>query len=169
MKPKGHRIPPCQCPGEAISLRLAPDGEMHLGSTTLPRLFDDFTVVAADPAGVKRSYDCIVTNVLGDSVRMLCHDNRISLPWDVMKQVVFYILFGLDYLHNLKGIIHGGEATCFTPISISYRLCRSYHGQHSFGLAFKPRYDYQRISIISRLIARYVGVNYNTYPQHGYA
>ena len=98
---------------------------MHPGGTILPRLFDDFTLEAADPGGVKRSYDCIVTNVLGDSVRMLCHNNRISLPWDVMKQVVFSLLLGLDYLHNLKGVIHGGEATRVTPVSILFQLCRS--------------------------------------------
>ena len=165
MTPKGHRrIPPCRCPGEAVSLRLAWDGEMHPGSTILLWLFNDFTLEAADPLGIKHSYDCIVTNVLGNSVRMLCHNNQISLPWDVMKQVVFYILLGLDYLHNLKGVIHEGEATCVTPISILYQLCRSSNGQHSFGLAFKPWCDFRRISIISWPIARYIRASYNTCP-----
>lgn len=83
---------------------------MHPGSTILPQLFDDFTFEVDGAAGVKCSYECIVTNVLGQSVRMLCHKNRISLPWDAMKQIVFYVLLGLDYLHNLKGVFHGGAA-----------------------------------------------------------
>ena len=35
-----------------------------------------------------------------------------------MKQVIFYVLLGLNHSHNRKGVIHGGEATCVTPISI---------------------------------------------------
>lgn len=80
---------------------------MHPGSIILPRLYDDFMLAIEGAAGVKRSYECIVTDVLGHSVRMLCHKNRISLPWDVMKQVVFNVLLGLDYLHSLKGIVYG--------------------------------------------------------------
>jgi hypothetical protein len=110
MKPKGHRVLPCQCPGEATFLRSAPDAEIHPGRSILPRLFDDFILDVDEAAGVKRSYECIVTNVLGHSVRMLCHKNRVSMPWDVMKQVVFYVLLGLDYLHSLQGVFHGGEA-----------------------------------------------------------
>jgi hypothetical protein len=85
-------------------------------------LFDDFILDVNEAAGVKRGYECIVTNVLGHSVRMLCHQNRISLPCDAMKQVVFYVLLGLDYLHSLKDIFHGGEARFVNSHSTSFSL-----------------------------------------------
>lgn len=119
MKLKGHRILPCQCPGEATLLRLGVGDEMHPGSTILPHLFDDF-ILEADEAGTKCSYECIVMNVLGQSVEMICHKNRISLPWDAMKQVVFYVLLGLDYLHTLKGVFHGGAAHCNSPLFLLF-------------------------------------------------
>ena len=118
MKRKGRPAPPCRCPSEATSLRSVPnvDGQMHPGHTILPQLFDDFTLEADDTTGVIRGYECIVTNVLGQSVQTLCHENRISLPWDTMKQVVFSVLLGLDYLHSVKGILHGGEVHYVIPL-----------------------------------------------------
>lgn len=117
MKPKGQPVPPCQCPSEATFLRLAPNGEMHPGHTILPQLFDEFTLEAEETADVMRCYECTVTNVLGQSVKVLGHKNRISLPWDVMKQVVFDVLLGLDYLHSVKCVLHGGEVHCVIPFS----------------------------------------------------
>jgi hypothetical protein len=95
--------------------------------------------------------------VLGQSVQTLSRENRISLPWDTMKQVVFSILLGLDYLHSVKGVLHGGEVYYVVPFflllfSLSYivmvcrtvksssfihfyELSRSQTGQHSFGFA----------------------------------
>jgi serine/threonine protein kinase len=120
MKPKGRPAPPCQCPDEATFLRLVPnaDGQMHPGHTILPQLFDNFTLEADDTTGF-RGYECIVTNVLGQSVQTLSCENRISLPWDTMKQVVFSILLGLDYLHSVKGVLHGGEVYYVVPFFCS--------------------------------------------------
>jgi hypothetical protein len=119
MKLKGHRVLPCQCPGKATLLHLGVGNEMHPGSIILPHLFDNF-ILEADEAGTKCSYECIVMNILSQSVEMICHKNRILLPLDVMKQVVFYVLLGMDYLHTLKGVFPRGAAHCNSPLFLLF-------------------------------------------------
>ncbi|KAH9849010.1 kinase-like domain-containing protein [Lenzites betulinus] len=59
------------------------------------------------PLGTHR---CIVTEVLGfslDHVRKMREDGDRRVPVDIVKRIVKQVLFGLEYLHDVCGIVHG--------------------------------------------------------------
>lgn len=70
----------------------------------------DFT----GPHGLHR---CIVTEVLGysiDYLRKLNDTDRRVAP-SIVKRVVKQVLMGLEYLHNVCGIVHTGSFDGFPP------------------------------------------------------
>ncbi|PSR73082.1 hypothetical protein PHLCEN_2v11052 [Hermanssonia centrifuga] len=100
--------PPCGCPSESVFLRPPHEamGGPHPGQAHINALVDSFTL-AEDAEGDK--LECMVSSLFGPSVKTLCHPHRVSLPWNVMKQVTVQLLMALWYLHSVKGVVHAGK------------------------------------------------------------
>ncbi|EKM60748.1 uncharacterized protein PHACADRAFT_203897 [Phanerochaete carnosa HHB-10118-sp] len=97
-------VPTCGCADVAKAIvPTNEDEEAHPGRTSLPILLDSF---ALESAPGKPEFHCLVTPLLGQSITTMCHDGSASLPWDVVKRICIFLLFALDYLHNVKGVIH---------------------------------------------------------------
>ena len=77
----------------------------HPGHTVLPSVLDEFDIAATDGIGTQA---CIVTTLCGQNITVFSLPQRVSLPWDVLKQTAFTVLLGLDFLHSVKGVVHGG-------------------------------------------------------------
>lgn len=81
---------------------------MHRGFKHNLALYDSFEF--SGPHGVHR---CLVTEVLGfslDHLRKLNDDGDYRLKAGFIKRVVKQILYGLEYLHDVCGVIHAGES-----------------------------------------------------------
>ncbi|KAI0072546.1 kinase-like protein [Panus rudis PR-1116 ss-1] len=98
----GRIIPPCECPSESALLQQATQYD-HPGFNLIPHVVEDFGLLESDG----REYDCFVGTLYSREVTSLSRPNLISLPWKVMKQVVFEVLVALDYAHTKLGIVHG--------------------------------------------------------------
>lgn len=79
----------------------------HVGYGRIVALLDHF-----EHQGPHGTHLCLVLELLGPSisvVRQLYERQGCEIPLAVVKRITKQILFGLDYLHRLCGIVHTGE------------------------------------------------------------
>ena len=97
-------LPPCGCDNVSNLVTFEDTGDSHPGVTALVPLIDSFDV---DVAGSEPLH-CSLYPLLAQPITAMCHPEATSLPWGVIKQVTLALLFALDYLHSVKGIVHTG-------------------------------------------------------------
>jgi serine/threonine-protein kinase SRPK3 len=98
-----------------ISQWIANADPSHCGVNSLRTITDYFVV-----SGARNSHLCLVYEPMGEAITALQHclaGDRI--PPDILKELLKFMLLGLDYLHTKCGVIHTG-AMIDSPIASKY-------------------------------------------------
>lgn len=96
--------PPCRCPPETSLLPIESDEDLHPGQGGLPYVLDIFTL-----ADGENEVDCAVYPLYAQSIMSLTHQGGASLPWNTLRRIALQVLLVLEYLHNIRGVIHTGR------------------------------------------------------------
>jgi serine/threonine-protein kinase SRPK3 len=88
-------------------LRLKAISPEHPGHSHLPESLDHF-----HHTGINGTHTCLVFELLGENIGLFCRKlfSRNQLPPKLDKMVVRQLVSVLDFLHNVCGFAHTGNA-----------------------------------------------------------
>ncbi|KAJ3558840.1 hypothetical protein NM688_g691 [Phlebia brevispora] len=96
------QAPLCGCLRGHSLLPKETDPHLHPGQAGILHVLDSFNLTkeGVDPV------ECVIYPLLGQNVLKLSHPDTVTLPWEVMRRIALQLLLILDYIHNIKGIVH---------------------------------------------------------------